>query len=67
MLNPVASLCVFLVEAVIAYIFFSNLFEHRIAPWKCILVGLVLALGASMVNLFTGNIPGINAISRSPE
>lgn len=63
MLNPVASLCVFLVEAVIAYIFFSNLFEHRIAPWKCILVGLVLALGASMVNLFTGNIPGINAIS----
>lgn len=63
MLNPIASLCVFLVEAVIAYIFFSNLFAHRIAPWKCMLIGLGLAFCASTVNLFSRNIPGVNAIS----
>lgn len=63
MLNPIASLCVFLVEAVIAGIFFANLFEFRVTPWKCILVGLVLALGASSVNLLSGNIPGLNALS----
>lgn len=63
MLNPIASLCVFLVEAVIAYIFFSNLFEHRITPWKCILVGIALAFCASSVNLLSGNIPGLNALS----
>lgn len=63
MLNPIASLCVFLVEAVIAYIFFSNLFEHRIAPWKCMLIGLGIAFCASAVNLLSRNVPGINAVS----
>ena len=63
MLYPIASLCVFLVEAVIAGIFFANLFEFRVTPWKCILVGLVLAFCASAINLLSHNVPGINAVS----
>ena len=32
MLNPLFSLCVYLVEMVISYIFFSSIFEHRYTP-----------------------------------
>ena len=31
MLNPIASFCVYFAEMVIAYIFFSGIFEHRIS------------------------------------
>lgn len=63
MLNPIASLSVFLVEVVIAYIFFSNLFDHRIEPVKCLFVGICLAVCASALNLISQNNPSVNGLS----
>lgn len=63
MLNPIASFCVFLVEVVIAYIFFSNLFDHRIEPVKCLIVGVGLAFCASALNLLSQNNPSVNGLS----
>lgn len=63
MLNPIASLCVFLIEVVIAYIFFANLFDRRIEPFKCLFIGITLALCASALNLLFQNDPSVNAIS----
>lgn len=63
MLNPITSLCVFLVEVVIAYLFFSNLFDRRIGPGKCCAVGLGLAVCASALNILSLNNPSVNGLS----
>lgn len=63
MLNPIYSLCVYQVEMVIAYIFFSNIFERRIVKSKCILVGSILYTMGSLLNLVFGNNPTVNCFT----
>lgn len=63
MLNPVCSLCVYLIEMVIAYIFFSSIFEHRISKTKCLLVGFILFITGSLLNLIFGNNPIVNFVT----
>lgn len=60
MLNPICSLCVYLVEMVIAYIFFSGIFERRIKPVKCLLIGCVIFAAGSFLNIISGNNPVLN-------
>lgn len=60
MLNPIFSLCVYLIEMVIAYIFFSGVFERRIKTVNCIFVGCVIFLSGSCLNLLSGNNPVLN-------
>ena len=63
MLNPICSLCVYLTEMVIAYIFFSSIFEHRIPRTKCLLVGCILFITGSLLNLFFENNPLVNFVT----
>lgn len=63
MLNPVFSLCVYLVEMVISYIFFFSLFEHRYSPIKDLLIGACLFMCGSAVNLIFHNNGTINTFT----
>lgn len=60
MLNPICSLCVYITEMVIAYIFFSSIFERRFETIKCIFIGFILFITGSLINLISGNNPVIN-------
>ena len=60
MLNPIFSLCVYLTEMIIAYIFFSGVFERRIKTVNCILIGCVIFTTGSFLNLISGNNPVLN-------
>lgn len=60
MLNPVCSLCVYFTEMVIAYIFFSSIFEYRISKVKCLVAGCILFITGSLLNLFFENNPIVN-------
>lgn len=56
MLNPVFSLCVYLVEMVISYIFYVTVFESRFTPIKRLLIGsLLFSLGSGFNILFQNN------------
>lgn len=63
MLNPIASFCVYFAEMVIAYIFFSGIFEHRISAKKCVLIGIALFSVCSVLNLLSRNNVIINGFS----
>lgn len=63
MLNPIASFCVYFAEMVIAYIFFSGIFEHRISAKKCVLSGIALFSVCSVLNLLSRNNVIINGFS----
>lgn len=63
MLNPLFSLCVYLVEMVISYIFFSSVFEHRYTPAKSLCIGGFLFMIGSAINILFQNNGVINMIS----
>lgn len=63
MLNPIASLGVYLTEMVICYIFFSDIFERRTTPLKCLLVGSILFSAGSALNLLFNNNSMINGLT----
>lgn len=63
MLNPLFSLCVYLVEMVISYIFFSSIFEHRYTPVKSLFIGGFLFIIGSTINILFQNNGIINMIS----
>ena len=55
MLNPFFSLCVYLVEMVISYIFFSAIFECHYSQLKSLIIGGMLFTLGSAVNLIFHN------------
>lgn len=60
MLNPFFSLCVYLVEMVISYIFFSDILEQRFGCLKCVIIGGIIYAIASAFNLLFHNNSIIN-------
>lgn len=60
MLNPFFSLCVYLTEMVISYLFFTAIFECHYSQLKSLIVGGVLFISASAVNLISHNNGVIN-------
>lgn len=65
MLNPIVALCVFCVEMLICYIFFSNVFEKKRSNLVCLLCGSLGALFATSFNLLSNNSGVINTITSS--
>lgn len=63
MLNPLFSLCVYLVEMIISYIFFSSVFEHRYTPARSLCIGGFLFMIGSAINILFRNNGVINMIS----
>lgn len=63
MLNPLFSLCVYLVEMIISYIFFSSVFEHRFSPARSLCIGGFLFMIGSAINILFQNNGVINIIS----
>ncbi len=63
MLNPFFSLCVYLVEMVISYIFFFAIFENRYPPIKCLFIGSILFALGSTVNIICNNNGVINVLA----
>lgn len=63
MLNPLFSLCVYLVEMVISYIFFSSVFAHRYTPAKSLCIGGFLFTIGSAINILFQNNGVINMTS----
>ena len=63
MLNPLFSLCVYIAEMLISYMFFSSLLESKFKVTKKILVGSVLFTLGSFVNIFFQNNGVINTIT----
>ena len=60
MLNPLFSLCVYLIEMVISYIFFSSLGKKKMDTRKAIVIGFLLFAFGSTVNvLFKNNGPSM--------
>lgn len=60
MLNPVFSLCVYFVEMIISYIFFSNILAQRFSSPKCLMIGCGVFFVASAFNLLFNNNSTIN-------
>ena len=56
MLNPIFSLCVYIVEVLIAHLFFSEIFENRCSAMKGFMFGAVLAIIGSSINLIFKNV-----------
>lgn len=63
MLNPVFSICVYLVEMAISYIFYVAVFVPRFTPFKRLLIGSLLFSLGSGINILFQNNPIINSIS----
>ena len=63
MLNPLFSLCVYLIEMVISYIFFSSLSRPKRNSLRIILVGSLLFSCASGVNIIFRNNGLINGLT----
>lgn len=55
MLNPAISSVVFASEMLIAYIFFSNMFEKRFPIVKCLGIGSLLYICCAVANLLSSN------------
>lgn len=60
MLNPLASCCVYWSESLIAYIYFSEIFEHRFSRKICFLFGFCLYSLGSLLNLMFRNDSAVN-------
>lgn len=63
MLNPLFSLCVYLIEMVISYIFFSSLGKKKMDTRKAIVIGFLLFAFGSTVNVLFKNNGPINALT----
>lgn len=63
MLNPLFSLCVYLIEMVISYIFFSSLGKKKMDTQRTIVIGFLLFAFASTVNVLSKNNGPINALT----
>ena len=63
MLNPLFSLCVYLIEMVISYVFFSSLCKQKLIAAKTITIGCFLFTVGSSINVFAHNNGLINALS----
>lgn len=63
MLNPFFSLCVYLSEMVISYVFYAAVFENRFPPLKCLLIGCLLFSLGSGINVLFQNDAMINITS----
>ncbi len=63
MLNPIISNIVFFTEMLISYIFFSNMFEKKIATFKCLGIGCLLCSVCSIANLVSGNNGIVNIVT----
>ena len=63
MLNPLFSLCVYLIEMLISYIFYSSLLEHKFTTVKTLLIGVVLFTFGSTVNILLRNNGAINTLT----
>ena len=63
MLNPLFSLCVFAVEVIISYIFFSEIFEYRYSTAIRFVLSSALAVVGSTVNLVFHNNSTLNGIT----
>lgn len=63
MLDPVISSCVYFLEMLISYLFFSGVTDRRGRPWNILLLGTFCFEIASAVNLLFGNIGWLNLIA----
>ena len=63
MLNPFFSLCVYLVEMVISYVFFSSLCKQKMDSAKTIAIGGLLFAAGSAVNILLQNNGVVNALA----
>lgn len=63
MLNPFFSLCVYLTEMVISYLFFSTIFDCHYSQLKSLIIGGMLFATASTVNLVFQNNGVINVFA----
>lgn len=63
MLNPLFSLCVYLIEMVISYIFFSSLGKKKMDTRKAIVIGFLLFAFGSTVNVLFKNNGPVNALT----
>ena len=63
MLNPFFSLCVYLIEMLISYIFYASLLEHKFTTIKTLLIGVGLFTLGSAVNILLRNNGAINALT----
>lgn len=63
MLNPLFSLCVYLIEMLISYIFYSSLLENKFTTVKVFLTGVGLFTLGSAVNILLRNSGAINALT----
>lgn len=63
MLDPVISSCVYFLEMLISYLFFSGVTDRRDRPWNVLLLGTFCFEIASAVNLLFGNIGWLNLIA----
>ena len=63
MLNPLFSLCVYLIEMLISSIFYSSLLEHKFTTVKTLLIGVVLFTFGSTVNILLRNDGAINTLT----
>ena len=63
MLSPVVSFCVYWAEMLVAYTYFSSIFERRASVLRCILSGFVLFSIGSVLNLLFGNHTTVNLCS----
>lgn len=63
MLNPLFSLCVYLIEMLISYIFYASLLEHKFTTIKTLLIGVALFTLGSTVNILLRNNGAINALT----
>lgn len=60
MLNPIASFCVYWAEMLIAYTYFSGIFEKRFATSKAITIGFIFYSCCSVLNLISQNNTTLN-------
>lgn len=60
MLNPIASLSVYLLEFLVAYTYFSNLLRQRFSTAKVIFIGILLFFFCSELNLLSQNNTTLN-------
>lgn len=63
MLNPFFSLCVYLIEMLISYVFYASLLEHKFTTVKVFLIGVGLFIFGSVVNIILRNNGAINALT----
>lgn len=62
MMNPGIAFCVFILEMLICYIFFSNIFGQKRPSWVCLLWGILFAGIGTAGNLLSHNSGVVNTV-----